>query len=398
MKHGVPLSYAVIAILVILVISSPIIIDMTVLHDSQPEIFFYIYGDSECPHCASMKEYIAENYGEDSYYFCDLRSNKTCLQKYIDLTTRIDAPQYVPLIILLNNCTVKAIIIGAVEDKEFLDRLLYSEDTGDTVPVYMDTIHIKNITVGNIEGFIAYYASGKTCETNISSIVGPASQITINTTWTRSPSLFDVLPQLLILAFLDSINPCTMTMYALFVASRKPGRHALISGSLFVLIIYIGYLVIALGLLAVVYLIPPWIYLFLAMILAVYNLARLGRRREPTCRECGILGKITGILSNDYLLSIFLALYSVIALLPCSAGPLFTFLAVIRDLSYLDAIIGLLLYNCIFIAPLLVILALIAVMGRMKRTVDWINRNSEVIGFLSSILLLFIIFILIIQY
>ncbi len=387
------------AAIVFLVIVLPIVLCTVIPHSSEAGVFFYIYGDPQCPHCTSMKKFIASTYGEDSYYFCDLRSNNTCLQKYLELTSTIKVPQYVPLIILLNNCSVKAIVIGGVEDKEFLDSLLYSNTTSETIPVYMGTTHIKDISISDPRAFIISYASGKTCNLRI---VGngttATSGININVTWTRNPTLLDVLPQLLILSLLDSINPCTIAMYTVFIASRRPGREALVSGLLFIVIIYIGYLMVAAGLLAVIYVIPPWIFLLLAAILAIYNLARIGRRGEgEACRECGAWTKFAKLLANNYILSIVLALYSVTALLPCSAGPLFVFLTIIHNLPYYQAITGILLYNIVFISPLLIILIMTTRLGKAKPVIEWINNNNEVLGFISSVILLFIVIILFIQ-
>jgi len=213
---------------------------------------------------------------------------------------------------------------------------------------------------------------------------------------TSTSGFITILPSLIILSLLDSINPCTFTMYFSFLVSCLTGKRDVKPPILFIIIIYLGYLLFAYGLLKLLYFIPPHIFLLLALFIGIYMVVKSSREKTISfkCEWCERLGFISKYLANRYVLAITLSLISVFILLPCTAGPLFAFLGVLKTHSESIHLPALLIYNIIFISPLLLMFIMVFSLGREKRIAKWLKNNANALEFTSGFLLVFIALIL----
>jgi len=184
----------------------------------------------------------------------------------------------------------------------------------------------------------------------------------------------------------DGVNPCAFATLIFFIAYMervKHGKKALLSiGLLFSAGVFLGYLLIGVGLMEFYYgvdkigIISKYIYAFagvFALIVAAFNVwdyFRIEKEEKPLLQLPKFLkrrrGRIIKILTGDRKI----ALLSVLAFATglgismlefvCTGQVLFPIMAVIKSSSALKitAFTYLLIYNTMFILPLLIILAL----------------------------------------
>jgi cytochrome c biogenesis protein CcdA len=175
-------------------------------------------------------------------------------------------------------------------------------------------------------------------------------------------------------AAIDSINPCAIgvliLMIAVMLGRHRTTRHMLLLGSLYVFAVFITYLLAGLGLLYFLASIPLWIteyisisvgiLIVLAGLVEVKDYFWYGRWFSLTIpsRAAHKIHDMTKTVTvpGVFMLGAFVAGVE----LPCTGAP---YLAIITLLSqYFDftAFVLLVLYNVIFVAPLLAILVLVA--------------------------------------
>ncbi len=364
--------------------------------------YFYIYGTSSCPHCMSMKKFLIEHYGSDHVFFCEVYSSE-CGSKFNKLMEK-GVPGYVPAVFIVYNYTVSALIIGEYEDVDGINGLLKTNNES-RIPIYMTGSNgLKlygyiNLSSSHLVFINEYLYCDTVCKEMLNN-----SSININTSNggsigkvvnTYKPSFIDVLPALFILGLLDSVNPCTLTLYFSFLVTCLAGKKLYGPPTVFILIIYLGYFMLGLGIFTLTQLVPPQIFIVLAMIMGLYNIFHSGRERfSLKCTWCEKLGFINKVMGNKYLLAVILAGLSVFVLLPCTAGPLVVFTTIIRDYPLGIVLFSLILYNILFISPLLILFVSIVFLGREKRIAEWLKKHIGVLEFLSGVALLLISFIL----
>jgi cytochrome c biogenesis protein CcdA len=201
------------------------------------------------------------------------------------------------------------------------------------------------------------------------------------------------------LAIVDSINPCTFIFYtALILLALGLGRgRALSVGLSFIMAVFAGYYVLGLGLLRFVSLIP-YGYLkyavgFLGLALALDNIVR-GVRREFKPRTPRLVRRLMSFfVYRAYispLISITFGFIASFTLLPCSGGPYVVglgLLSTVKDAVQRYAL--LLIYNLVFITPLLIILIALTASSRIADKVGLIRGSEKVkiIPLTSGILL-----------
>ncbi|MET1160518.1 MAG: hypothetical protein ABWW65_06105 [Thermoprotei archaeon] len=381
--------------------------------DTQPnaEYYFYIYGTHTCPHCRAMESFLTNVYGDEHVFFCEVQGNTACNSKFLELAS-VGLPAAVPQTFIVYNCTVSALVIGEYRDKTVFDKLL-QVNNNTLIPVYvpgytkLELYGYLKLENGNHLDFINYYLNtSKYCviegiitkplvkfvEREELESVENATAVSPGSTGLVS-ILVSILPALLVLALLDSVNPCTITMYFTFTVSCiSSSRKSWGPPVLFMAIIYIGYLLLALGLLYIASYIPKQVFALLALVIGIYTILSSGKAHTPEfkCTWCEKMGRVSSFLSSKYVLAGFLALFSVVFLLPCTAGPLLLFIAVLRDYPNNIYIPALLLYNAIFILPLILVFTMIYFMGREKRIANWLKKHSDVLEFLVGFLLVLI--------
>ncbi len=365
--------------------------------------YFYVYGDHECPHCRAMISFLNKTYGSEHVFFCDLRSNKTCVNKLEKLynLTHQEFLLYIPQTYIVYNCTVSALVIGEAENKAFLESL-FKTNTGNKIPVYMGEEHIANIVVKNPREFLKEYVNyNNVCFRNISTTT--AASITPNNgsgiEVIKKYDLIQVLPSLIFLALIDSINPCTITLYFSFLLTLLSAKRRIIGPAiLFLIVIFVGYYMIAFGFKLLSQYIPTTILLGIAIAVGLYNIIDAGRNYSKgiKCTWCEKIGVFDKVLKSPYIAALILSLISVTVLLPCTSGPLLVFITMIKDYPLYLALPLLIIYNMIFISPLLIIFIASYMLGKQEKIANYIMNNAQVIEFIAGILIILIAFYLLI--
>lgn len=216
----------------------------------------------------------------------------------------------------------------------------------------------------------------------------------------------------------DGINPCAFATLVFFIAYLervKYGKKALLSiGIAFSIAIFIGYLLISLGILEFYYqmeksaLISKYIYIFaaiLALSLAVINILdfiRIRKREKPFLQLPMFLkrkrGRIIKILTEERGIVILTALAFIagfiIAMLEfvCTGQVLFPIIAVIKSASpeRMMAFAYLILYNIMFILPLLAILTLFYIGYHSETFGKFLKERHGIMKILLAAILAFI--------
>ncbi|RLG81804.1 MAG: hypothetical protein DRO13_00160 [Thermoprotei archaeon] len=349
--------------------------------------YFYMFGADACPHCRAMKEFLIESFGEQRFFACEIYKDHTCSEKYSELV-RLGVPGYIPAIFVVYNGTVSALVIGEYENASFFEQLMKT-NSENRIPIYLvspsGTTLAGYIELGNKthREFIEYYLR-RGCETEPEK---PELEV----------SILNVMPAALVLGLLDSVNPCTLMLYFAFLATCLSSTKRLYGPPvLFIMVIYVGYLALAMGLLVVAAYIPRIVFIALALAIGIYTIVRSGRERMPSlkCEWCERLGFLNKLMGNKYFVALVLSSISVIFLLPCTSGPLVLFIAFLKDFPEFIAIPAIMLYNVVFVTPLILLFVLVAVMGREKRIANWLRNNANAIEFLVGVALIIIALVL----
>ena len=204
-------------------------------------------------------------------------------------------------------------------------------------------------------------------------------------------------------AAVDSINPCAVgvliLMISLMLSAKASTKRMLLLGGLYIFSVYVTYLLAGLGL----------IYFFSTLPLALTEYISIGV--AALVIFAGIIEikdffwygawfsleipapmakKIHKYAATTSVAGVILAGAFVSAVeLPCTGAP---YLAIITLLSqYFDftAFLLLLLYNVIFVAPLIAILLLVAMGKKLSDIKRWKQANKPYMRFLIGLLLIF---------
>jgi len=193
-------------------------------------------------------------------------------------------------------------------------------------------------------------------------------------------------------AAIDSINPCAIgvliLMLSILLAGGKSVRRMLFLGSIYILSIFVVYFLAGLGLMYFLANIPLWVTEYLSISVGLLIIAAgvieikdffwYGRGFSlsipPTFAK-----KLHSLSSKTTIPGIILAGAFVSAVeLPCTGAP---YLAIITLLSqYFDftAFMLLVLYNVIFVLPLVIILLLVASGRSLYNVKKWKQQNRGI--------------------
>lgn len=210
------------------------------------------------------------------------------------------------------------------------------------------------------------------------------------------------LGTVIVSAAIDSINPCAIgvliLMVSVLIAVRQSTARMLMLGSLYILSVFTVYLLAGLGLLYSLSKIPLWIteyvsisvgiLLIAAGLLEVKDYFWYGRWYSLTIpsryvRQIHAFSKRVSI-PGVMLLGAFVSAVE----LPCTGAP---YLAIIMLLSqYFDytAFLMLLLYNIIFVLPLIIILLLVALGKKLHKIKAWKQRTRHYMRLGAGLLLI----------
>lgn len=203
-------------------------------------------------------------------------------------------------------------------------------------------------------------------------------------------------------AAIDSINPCAIgvliLMISVIMSGKKSVKKMLLLGGLYVLAVFATYLAAGFGLLYFLTNLPLAIteYISIAVgslivvagVLEVKDYFWYGRGFSLTIPS-SVTGKIHDFTKNVSVPGVILLGMFVSAVeLPCTGAP---YLAIITLLSqYFDftALMLLILYNVIFVAPLIAILLLVAAGVKLHKVKRWKQDNRGFMRLLIGLMLI----------
>lgn len=216
------------------------------------------------------------------------------------------------------------------------------------------------------------------------------------------------IPAIVSLALVDAINPCAIAVLAFLIIAymtRNPNEKnkALLAGGFFIAAVYIIYLLYGLvivhvlgGLMEQIAGIELYIYgLFslLAIALGIYNVKDYfwhtpgGLLREmPMSWRPKMQKLLAGIESpaGGFILGAFVTLF----LLPCTIGPLLMAGTLLAKFGAIGALPWLLLYNAIFVLPMIIIvIAIYAGLTMIESVEEWKDQNIKYLHLVAGLIM-----------
>ena len=216
------------------------------------------------------------------------------------------------------------------------------------------------------------------------------------------------IPAIVSLAAVDAINPCalavlTLMLIAFLTHNPKEKIKALLAGLSFTLAVYIIYLLYAIILIYVLHAsteifggIEGWVYggfsLF-AIALGCFNIKDFiwykpgGLLREmPMSWRPKVKKILSGVASvkGAFGVGVFVTLF----LLPCTMGPLVTACVLLMKLGVLNALPWLLLYNMIFVSPMLAItFGIYGGLLLVENVSEWKEKNIKYLHLIAGLIM-----------
>ncbi len=311
------------------------------------------YYGTGCPHCAKMEEIMDESVQTT---FADYDVNVVKKEVYFDAANRqelinlfvrfgMDTSVRVPIILVDD----RSLIVGEVS-KERFEAIIFEH------------LQDKNVT-GTYTEFSFTPFEGH----------GTATQLT--------------LAVLLGAALVDSINPCTITVMVLLlgVIMMSEGKKKMaLAAATFITVVFIAYMLMGIGILTAItsagltnlfyYIVTVAAFLLSIMEFNAYFRYKPGFfavempmfLRPYTKKVIKGATSIPGVAFAALMCSLFL--------LPCSSGPYLMVLGMLANAVTMQALLYLVLYNIIFVLPMIAIAAIVY-MGRT--TVEEIGDMRE---------------------
>ena len=204
-------------------------------------------------------------------------------------------------------------------------------------------------------------------------------------------------------AIVDSINPCAIAVLLLLLGAllaTGDRKKALKAGFAFTISIYIAYFLFGLGLFSALQItgISYWFYQiigYLAIIIGLVNIKdylwygaggfvmEIPRKWRPALKK--MLGKVTTPV-GAFLAGFVVCLFE----LPCTGGPYILILGLLAErTTQMAAIPILLLYNLVFILPLIIITVLIySGYTNIEKSTKWKDENIRKLHLVAGIIML----------
>ena len=197
------------------------------------------------------------------------------------------------------------------------------------------------------------------------------------------------LPAVIITALVDSINPCAIGVLVLLISTLLGLMHdkkrLLWVGTLYIVVIYITYFMAGLGLLTVIQKldIAEFIGILVGAIVIILGLVEVkdfffygkGFSLQISPKHAAKIKELVNKTSvpGTIILGFFVAAVE----LPCTGGPYLAITAMLSKNFDLRAVYYLLIYNFIFILPLIVILMLAFAGTKISSIEQWKAKNKK---------------------
>jgi len=341
---------------------------------------FYIYGQAGCPACSETKKILCSLCGEETIVFKDFTVNESYVHDIVNLyeVLNLGDNYYIPLTIVFSDNHPIISCVG-YRDAEAWELMFQISKDVEGLLVVDNNGNVKIITDEEVIKKVTKIVLGR-------EIVEVSETL----------SFGEALPVIIGTALADSVNPCTFSVFSallLIAFSRK--QKLLFTGLAFIFAIYAMYFAMGLGLIKIFYYISfiKYIIVILALffgISAVISGLKGFKSPIPSKFKEVIESRIEKAV-NPLSAAIAGVIVSV-TLLPCTSGPYFVATATLSKLnSFTEAMILLMLYNLIFIAPLIFILvALLTLSLTTRQLKEWRTKKLDILELISGILLIFI--------
>ena len=313
-----------------------------------------LYYGNGCPHCAEVEDFIKKNTFDFSIEQKEIYQNK------------INAEEFNKV------CSEEGISL--------MDRgvpFLYAED---------------ECFIGDKQ--IIFYLSAKQKSAETDGSISNANDIKTN----FSESL--TMPILIGAALVDSINPCEFAVLLILIATILASgnrKRALLSGLAYSVSIFISYFLMGLGLYSVISSFgTPVVFMKIiggiAILIGLFNikdyfwygkvfLMEVPLSWRPKMKS--LVRSITGPLSA-FLIGFIVSLF----LLPCTSGPYIVILGMLgHSETLLRAIWLLLLYNFIFVLPMIAISIGMYFGMNVEKAEETRNKNLKVLHLIAGVIM-----------
>ena len=199
-----------------------------------------------------------------------------------------------------------------------------------------------------------------------------------------------MIPLVAITGFLDGIHPCAIAILIFFIAFlltlKRAYKNILILGLIYIFVIFLTYLAIGVGLLSGIMLfgqhhffakLGSWLLIFLGVVnLKNYFFPRmgLGFKMPKVSNE-----KIKELLQKATLPTIVAAAFLVgLCSVPCSGGIYAAITALLASkTTFFTGFLYLLLYNLMFVMPLIILLTLAANPYTLVKLGEWQQKHKR---------------------
>lgn len=203
-------------------------------------------------------------------------------------------------------------------------------------------------------------------------------------------------------AFVDAINPCAFAVLIILLTTISVchnRKRALYAGLAFSLSIFLAYLLMGIGLLCAINAVGATkifylVVAILAILLGLFNLkdylwyGKWFRMEVPMSWRPRMKSFLKGVTSvpGAFLVGFLISLF----LLPCTSGPYIVILGLLSNVTTKFAGLSLLLlYNFIFILPMLAItFAVYFGFTTTEKTEEWRQRKLKVLHLIAGVIIL----------
>lgn len=292
----------------------------------------------------------------------------------------------------------------------------YGKDIGGVPAIFIaDTMMVGfNNAIGetletNIQKCIA-----EGCESPLSRLESPGEEIDVVHIETDSspgenPEKKDLLdkvtiPAIISAALVDAINPCAFAVLIILlttILATKSKRRALLAGLAFTLSIFIAYFLMGLGLFSAIRAagLTSMFYAIvavLAILVGLFNLkdylwyGKWFKMEVPEKWRPKMKSLLKGITSvpGAFLIGFVISLF----LLPCTSGPYIVILGLLAEsATRMNAMCYLILYNFIFVIPMLIITFAIAFgFTTTEKAEQFRTRKLRVLHLIAGVIILII--------
>jgi len=204
------------------------------------------------------------------------------------------------------------------------------------------------------------------------------------------PISLPTIPVILVTAAIDSVNPCAIGVLVLLIATllglSKDRKKMLTVGAIYILAVFLTYLAAGFGLLLFIQKLNigtqlSWVVGGLVIILGIIEIKDFwwyGKGislRIPAKRAKQIKKYIKNVtIPGSIILGIFVAAVE----LPCTGGPYLAITTLLAKIGFSFKVFWLLvLYNFIFVLPLIIILSLVFFGVKAKRIKEWKEKRKK---------------------